>query len=240
MSEYILTAKPGYSLEDAIERPSSQSAVIVKYERGLREEYIEWNLQTANMYNPKPDPRFFKQRRLVMRAGEQALGEEIPPGMLTAGMNPFYQIIYHIVERGGITSEEDIIRSLLGEERVFSASEKNVVEVIRGLLDRMNKKKYYILRHEGQWKVGFELPKAYHLVEYQRGYDPFEYHIMRYIEGRGLVSLDEIYGYIMEYLQWLVKPTKVDYYVKRLIGKGNVVKVQRNFFRYSRPLESNK
>lgn len=240
MAEFIKTSRPGYSLEEAIEQTSTENAQIVKYESGLRKEYIEWNLLTDDMYNPKPDPRYFKQQKLILRAGEQILGKDVPPGMLTAGMNPFLQIIYRIVLRGNIITHEDIIRSMLGEERVFSESDKSAVDIIEGLLEYMNKNNYYLLLHEGKLKVGFELPKAYHLVEYRRGYDPFEYHIMKFVEGRGLVSTDEIYAYILEYLRWLHTPTKVDYYLERLLKKGNIIKVQRNFYRYVRPLESNK
>lgn len=240
MVEYIKTNRTGFSLEEAIEQTSPENAVIVKYESGLRKEYIEWNLQTEQMYNPRTDPRFFKQQKIVMRAGEQIIGKDIPPDMLTAKMNPFIQIIYRIVLRGNITSVEDIYRSLLAEERVFSESDENAMEIINGILAYMNKERYYLLQHEGSWKVGFELPKAYHLVEYKKGYDPFEYHIMKFIEGRGMVSSDEIYRYILDYLGWLHTPTKVDYYLSRLLEKGNIVRVQRNFYRYVHPLESNK
>lgn len=238
--EYIKTNRPGYGLDEAIEQTSPENAVIVKYESGLRVEYIEWNLLTETMYRPKPDPRYFKLEKIVMRAGEQMLGREIPPNMLTANMNPFIQIIYRIVLRGDITSHEDIIRSLVSEERVFSESDPDAVHVIDGILKYMNKEKYYLLLHEGKLKVGFELPKAYHLVEYKRGYDPFEYHIMDYVEGRSLVSAGEVYAYIMEYLGWLKTSMIVDYYLDRLVEKKNIIRVQRNFYRYNAPLESNK
>lgn len=240
MVEYIKTNREGYSLDEAIEQPSSENCVIVKRESGLVTEYIEWNLQTEDMYGPKPDPRYFKQKKIVMRAGEQILGRDVPPGFLTAGMSPFIQIIYHIVLRGNITTHEDIIRAMVAEERVFSESDEDAIPTIEALLEYMNKENYYLLLHEGKLKVGFELPKAYHLVEYKRGYDPIEYQIMRYAQGRGMVSTDEIYSYIMEYLVWLRTPTMVDYYLERLIGKGNLKRVQRNFFRYVKALESNK
>ena len=240
MTEYIKTARPGFTIDEAIEQSTSESAVIVKYESGLRKEYIEWNLLTEHMYNPKPDPRYLKQTKIVMRAGEQILGKDVPPGFLTAGLNPFYQIIYHIIKRGTITSEEDIIRALVGEERVFSESDEDAILIVKGILKNMNEGKYYVLKHDDQWKPGFELPKAYHIVEYRRGYDPFEYHIMQFIEGRDLVSTDEIYGYIMEYLSWLKTPSKIDYYIEKLLKKGNIVKIQRNFFRFRHLLESNK
>lgn len=240
MTEYIKTAQPGFTLDEAIEQSTSENAVIVKYESGLRKEYIEYNPLTNMMYNPKPDPRYLKQTKIVMRAGEQILGKEIPPGFLTAGLNPFYQIIHNIIKRGNISSEEDIIRALVGEERVFSESDEDAILIVKGILQKMNEGKYFILRHEGKWKPGFELPKAYHIVEYKRGYDPFEYHIMHFIEGRDLISTEEIYAYIMEYLGWLKAPSKIDYYLKKLIKKGNIMQIQRNFFKFKHPLESNK
>ncbi len=240
MVEYIKTNRPGFSLDEAIEQTSPENCMIVKYESGLRKEYIEWNPLTEDMYNPKADPRYFRLQKIVMRSGEQLLGKDIPPGWLTAGLSPFIQIIYHIVLRGNITSREDIIRALIAEERIFSESDEDAIPVIEALLEYMNKENYYLLLHEGKLKVGFELPKAYHLVEYKRGYDPIEYQIMRYVEGRGMAATEEIYSYIMEYLVWLHTPSKIDYYLERLIKKGNLKRVQRNFFRYVRPLESNK
>jgi len=240
MPEYILTAKTGYTLDEAIEQTSQKNATIVKYESGLRKEYIEWNLLTAHIYSPKPDPRFFKQQHIVTRSGEQVTGKDIPPGMLTAGMNPFYQIIYHIILRGKVTTIEDIVRSMLAEERVFSESDEDAIDIIKAIIETMHDGPYYLLKHAEKWKVGYELPKAYHLVEYRRGYDPFEYYIMQFIENHGMASVEEIYGYIMEYLQWLKTPTKIDYYINRLVKKGNIIRIQRNFYRFNRPLESNK
>ena len=179
MPEYIKTNRIGYSLESAIERTTPDNAQIVKYSRGLRKEYIEWNPMTEQIFSPKIDPRYFRQKKLVMRAGEQVIGKDIPEDMLTAGMNPFIQIIYKIVKRGGITSREDIARALINEERVFSASDKKTIDIIEGILDFMNKNNYYLLLHDNSLKLGFELPKSYHLVKYTRGYDPFEYHIMQ-------------------------------------------------------------
>jgi len=240
MPEYIKTNRPGHTLENAIERTNGNNAVIVKYEGGLRKKYIEWSPLTEQMFRPKTDPRYFRRKTIVMRAGEEVVEKDVPPDMLTANMNPFVQIIYRIVQRGGITSHEDIVRALLTEERVFSASDKNAVDVIEGILGYMNRREYYLLQHDGRLKVGFELPKSYHLVEYKRGYDPFEYHIMRLADGHGMVSRDEIYGYITDYLGWLKTLTKIDMYLDRLVERGNLKKIQRNYFQYAKPLESNK
>ena len=104
----------------------------------------------------------------------------------------------------------------------------------------MNKNNYYLLLHDNSLKLGFELPKSYHLVKYTRGYDPFEYHIMQMAEGRGMVSRKEIYQYITEYLEWMKTLTKVDMYIHRLVDRGNLKRAQRNYFHYMKPLESNK
>lgn len=244
MPEYIKTNRLGYSLDDAIERSTSENAVIIKYEGGLRKEYIEWNPLTQHMHNPKIDPRYPRRRKIVMRAGEEVIDKDTPPDMLTAGVNPFFQIIYKVVQRGGITSYEDIVRALLNEERVFSASDKYSIETIEGIINYMNEGEdgeggdFYLLLHKGKVKIGVDLPKSYHLVEYKRGYDPFEYHIMDIAEGKGLIKRSEIYEYIMEYLEWLESLSKVDMYIKKLVDKGNLGQVQKNYFQYVKPLES--
>jgi len=244
MPEYIKTNRLGYSLDDAIERSSSENAEIIKYEGGLRKEYIEYNALTQHMYNPKIDQRYFRRKKIVMRAGEEVMDKETPPDMLTAGVNPFVQIIYKVVQRGGITSFEDIVRALLNEERVLPSGDERSIKIIEGIIDYMNKGEkgeggdYYLLLHKGKLKTGFEIPKSYHLVEYKRGYDPFEYQIMDITEGKGLIKRSEIYAYITEYLEWLKSLSKVDMYIQRLVDKGNLKKVQDNYFRYVRPLES--
>ena len=244
MPEYIKTNRLGYSLDDAIERSNSENAVIIKYESGLRKDYIEYNPLTQHMFNPKIDQRYFRRKKIVMRAGEEVMDKDTPPDMLTAGVNPFIQIIYKVVQRGGITSYEDIVRALLKEERVFSASDEYSIGTIEGIINYMNKGEkgeggdFYLLLHNGKLKTGFDLPKSYHLVEYKRGYDPFEYHIMNIAEGRGLIKRSEIYEYITEYLEWLKSLSKVDMYVQRLVDKGNLKKVQKNYFQYVKPLQS--
>lgn len=244
MPEFIKTSRIGFTLEDAIERSSKENAQIVKYESSLRKEYIEWNPLTEHMFKPKPDPRYFKNKVIVMKSGEEIMGKDIPTDMLTAGMNPFVQIIYKIVKRGGYTKKEDIYRALINEERVFPVWDKKTLLIIDGILEYMNKPEdeggggYYLLQHHGSMKLGFELPKSYHLVEYKRGYDPFEYHIMRFVEGRGMVGRDEIYEYIIDYLSWMKSVSKIDMYIEKLVRKGNLKPVQRNFFQFVRPLES--
>jgi len=244
MPEYIKTNRLGCSLDDAIERSTSENAIIVKYEGGLRKEYTEWNPLTQHMFNPKIDQRYFKRKKIVMRAGEEVIDKDTPPDMLTAGVNPFIQIIYKVVQRGGITSHEDIVRALLKEERVFPASDEYSIETIEDIIKYMNEGEkgeggdFYLLIRNGKLKTGFDLPKSLHLVEYKRGYDPFEYHIMDFAEGRGLIKRSEIYAYITEYLEWLKSLSKVDMYIQKLIDKGNLKKVQKNYFRYIKPLES--
>jgi len=243
MPEYIKTNRVGHSLDDAIERSSPENAVILKYEGGLRKEYIEYNPLTQHMYKPTIDQRYFKRKKIVMRAGEEVMDKDTPPNMLTAGVNPFIQIIYKVVQRGGITSFEDIVRALINEERVFPKSDENAIKIIEGIIDYMNRGEkgeageYYLLLHKGKLKTGFDIPKSYHLVEYKRGYDPFEYQIMDITEGKGLIKRSEIYAYIVEYLEWMKQLSKIDMYIQRLIDKKNLEKVQDNYFQYVRPLE---
>lgn len=238
MLEYIQTNKPGYLLEDAIENGTRKNAVIVEYEYGFRSGYIPYNSQTRHIFQPKPDPRYDRMERLVGRTEEHEIEKPTPPDMLVSGVNPFFQIIYRVIQRGGITSIEDIVRALLKEERVFSSEDENSIEIIEKIVAYMNTKHYYILLHAGKVKIGFELPKGGYHVEYKKGYDPFEYHIMKLAESKGEISREEIYKYITEYLGWLKTLTKVDEIIDRLMKKGNLVQIQKNYFRFVKPLES--
>ncbi len=238
MLEYIWSNKPGFLIEDAIENPTSRNAVIIEYENGLRSGYTPYSLQTKHIFQPKPDPRYRRRERLVGRTEEQDIIKTTPPDMLSSGVNPFFQIIYRVVQRGGITSVEDIVRALLKEERVFPSADEDSIETIEKIVAHMNKKHYYILLHAGKVKTGFELPKGGYLVEYKKGYDPFEYHIMRFAENKGEISREEIYKYISEYLGWLKTLTLIDEVIDRLMEKGNLIQIQKNYFRFVKPLES--
>lgn len=252
MPEYIKTKRPGYSLDEAIERSTYKNAIIVEYVGEIRKRYIEWSHKNEARYRPKPDPRYFRKEKIVTRAGEEVILKELPSNMLTAGVNPFVQIIYKIVKRGGITSFEDIIRALLTEERVFPSEDETSIETIEGIISWMNDGEtkegskdeeggpFYLLAHNKKLKVGFEIPKYYHLVEYKPGFDPFEYYIAHIAERSGLISRSEIYEYILEYLAWLKSHGKVDYYINRLLQKKVLEQMQKNYFRFARPLESYK
>jgi len=236
--EYILTNKPGFLLEDAIENPTSKNAVIIEYENGMRSGYRPYNRQTKHIFRPKPDPKYRRKERLVGRTEEQDIEKPTPPNMLVSGVNPFFQIIYRVIKRGGITSIEDIVRALLREERVFSSEDEDSRETIEAIVEYMNTKHYYILLHAGKVKTGFELPKGGYLIEYKKGYDPFEYHIMRFAENKGEISREEIYKYVTEYLGWLKTLTLIDEIIDRLMEKGNLIQIQKNYFRFVKPLET--
>lgn len=238
MPEYILSNKPGFLLEDAIENPNSKNAIIIEYEYGVRSGYKPYNTQTRHIFQPKPDPRYRRKERLVGRVDEQDIEKPTPPDMLVSGVNPFFQIIYRVVQRGGITSIEDIVRALLREERVFSSEDEDSIEIIEKIVAHMNTEHYYILLHAGKVKTGFELPKGGHLVEYKKGYNPFEYHIMQFAENKGEISREEIYKYISEYLGWLKTLTLIDEVIDRLMEKSNLKQIQKNYFRFVKPLET--
>ena len=238
LPEYVQSNKPGFLLEDAIENPTSKNAVIVEYEYGVRNSYIPFNAQTKHIFQPKPDPRYRRRERLVGRVEEHEIDKPASSNVLVSGVNPFFQIIYRVVHRGGITSIEDIVRALLREERVFSSEDETSREIIEKIVMHMNTKHYYILLHAGKVKTGFELPKGGYSVEYKKGYDPFEYHIMKFAEGKGEISREEIYKYIAEYLGWLKTLTKIDDIVDRLIEKDSLKQIQKNYFRFIKPLES--
>jgi hypothetical protein len=130
------------------------------------------------------------------------------------------------------------VRALLREERVFSSEDEDSIEIIEEIVAYMNTKHYYILLHAGKVKTGFELPKGGYHIEYKKGYDPFEYHIMKFAEGKGEISREEIYKFISEYLGWLKTLTKIDEIIDRLMAKGNLKKIQKNYFRFVKPLET--
>ena len=248
MLEYIQTNRKGFLLEDAIENPTRKNAVIVEYRNGYRSTRYPYNQTTKHIFQPKPDPRYRRGERLVGRTEEQDIEKPMPPDVLVSGVNPFFQIVYRVVKRGGITSIEDIVRALLREERVFPSDDPYSIETIIEIVDYMNrgqkdKKKdkkgpFYLLLHAGKVKTGFELPKGGYHVEYKKGYDPFEYHIMKFAESKGEISREEIYKYISEYLGWLKTLTLIDEIIDRLLEKGNLEQIQKNYFRFVKPLEA--
>jgi hypothetical protein len=238
MREYILTPRPGFTVEEAIENTNNENACIIEYEYGVYQHMYPAIPITMQMFRPKPHPSYMRKTHIVLREGEKVLKKTIPENMLSTGVNPFFQVIQRIVTTLDGTQLESIQRSLLYEYLWFpdTSREKRVIELIvksmhdDGLLVRIKTKKLEI------YKVGIEIEVGQRLVDLVRGYDPFEYQIMDLISGHGSVSNNEIHDYILEGLQWTKNDRLIEDYLYRLRQKGCITKIG-DWYRFRNALE---
>jgi|APFre7841882654_1041346.scaffolds.fasta_scaffold00775_20 hypothetical protein len=236
--EYILTARPGYTIEEAIENTSIENACIEEYEYGLYLHTYPAIPLTIQALKPKPHPAYMRRTHVVLREGEKVLKKPVPENMLTTDVNPFFQVIQRVVVMLEGTTMENIIRSLIQQYLWFedTGREMRTIELIvekmnsLGLLVKIKEKKKVI------YKVGLEVESGYRLVDLVRGYDPFEYQIMEMISNRGVVSNKEIHSHIIEGLKWTKNVAVVENYLIRLRKKGCITKTG-DWYRYKNALK---
>ena len=233
-----MTARPGFTIEEAIENTSIENACIEEYEYGLYlHTYLAMPL-TIQALKPKPHPSYMRRTHVVLREGEKVLKKPVPENMLTTDVNPFFQVIQRIVVTTEGATLENIIRSLVQQYLWFEDNrrEYRTIELIaermhtNGLLVRIKEKKREI------YKAGIEIESGFRLVDLVRGYDPFEYQIMEMISNRGVVSNKEIHSHIIEGLKWTKNDAVIEDYLIRLRKKDCITKTG-DWYRYKNALK---
>lgn len=234
MREYILTPRTGYSVEDAVERTSNENAVIEVFEYGTYVRTYPVMPLTMQMFKPQPHPQYQRHQRVVLREGEKVLKKPIPDDVLTTDVNPFFQIIQKIVKAHEELILEDITRIIIHDHRVFE-EDKEDFRIIVELVNQMHEDGMLILV-KGKYRIGITIGLGDRMIDYVKGYDPFEHEIMSYIEGHGLVSSHEIHHRIVEGLKWTKNDHLIENYLFRLEQAGYIERVG-DYYRFKKPLK---
>lgn len=237
MTEYILANRPGYSVEDAVENTNFDNAVIKEYDRGVWQR--DWCVLPVTMYmfNPSPHPKYQRQQKLVLREGEKTLRKPIPDDKVTTDVNPFFQLIHRAVKEHERLTLEEITRILIHDYMVFGASRKEK-KIIKKLVEVMHKKAL-LIKPEGddRYGIGLTLDKGDRMVDFEKGFDPFEYHIMNRIENKNMCSNDEIHKLVIEGLKWTRNDKLVENYLNRLQYRGYIER-RDDYNHFLQPLEA--
>ncbi len=243
--KFLLTNKPGADLHYAVEAANYNDSVILEVDGdGHIIGHLPLLPDTEYMYKPEPDPEYNRPQKIVTAEGEVEIPVMVPEGKLAVGENPFIQIIYRYVKRTGLATEEDIIRHIMTEKR-YLPKDRYGVKRIRKYLSQMvvaktpqEKEKGFgvlgglLVKNVEGYSIGLSLQTGRHLVDIYTGYDPFEYHMARYIENKGVVSRDELHRLMLDRMKWARKGTTVEYYIKKLLQEKRMVVIAANWFEY--------
>jgi hypothetical protein len=234
MRHFFLTAKPGCDLYTAIENPDYNHSEILEVDRdGTILGHIPYLSDTDHMYNPEPDPAYQKPQVIITQEGEVEIPTIVPEGKLAVGENPFIQLIYRYVRKTSPVTEEDIIRHMTMEKKHLP-NNKEGHRRIRGYIRIMHSGSMsgLLLIQNGEYVTGLKLKTGRHLVDVKSGYDPIEYHMMLYIENKGIVSRDELHRLFIDRLKWARHTKTVEYYITKIIENKYVKIVGENWFQY--------
>lgn len=235
--KFFITNKPGASLHQAVENPDYGISQILEVDSdGTVIGRLPVLPDTEFMYAPTPDPSYGRPQYVVTSEGEVEIPRIIPEDKLTTGENPFVQLIYRYVKRAGGATEEDIIRYMVKEKRVIRADKRGLSR-LRGYVAEMHKGKTLgglLLIQDQRFVVGLKISLGRHLLDFVTGYDPFEYHIMKFAENSGVVSRDEIHRYLIDRLKWARTGKVVEFYIDKLLRESCLKFVGKNWFEYRR------
>ena len=231
--EYILSPKLGFSVEDAIENTSEENATIEVYEYGIYKATYPVNALSLQIFKPQPHPSYMRQQHMVLREGEKVLKKPIQEDYLTTDVNPYFQIIQRIVKDHEECSIETILRILVHDWRLFSENRKDF-KVVKKLVEKMHDDGM-LVTYKKNYRVGLEIGMGDRLIPLVRGYDPFEWEIMQFIENRGLVSSHEIHNHIVSSLKWTKNDGLIENYLRRLMWDGFIEKIG-DYYKYLKRL----
>lgn len=245
--KFLLTNKPGANLHYAVEAANYNDSVILEVDSdGHIIGHLPLLPDTEYMYKPEPDPEYNRPQKIVTAEGEVEIPIMVPEGKLAVGENPFIQIIYRYVKRTGVATAEDVIRYIMTEKR-YLPKDRYGMQRIRNYINQMcvaktpqEREKGFgvlgglLIKTTGGYSVGLNLQTGRHLVDVFTGYDPFEYHIARYIENKGVVSRDEIHRLMLDRMKWARKGSTVEYYIRKLVHDKSVVVITANWFEYKK------
>ena len=218
----------------SVENPDYDHSRIIETDNdGTILSFLPYLNDTDYMFSPEPDPNYNRPQKVITPEGEMLLPAFIPEGKVATGENVFVQMIYRYVKKLGSATEEDIIRHMTQEKRFIPRTSFGV-RLVRYYIFHMHKGKLrglIIQQHEPtistkgkkskekRFYTGVELKIGRQLLDIIPGYDPYEYHICRFIENKGLTNRDEIHRYVIDRLKWARGTTIVERYIKTLLKK---------------------
>lgn len=190
------------------------------------------------MYDPKPDPKYQKPYKIKMQTGEMVISPMIPENSVTSKENPFIQLLYRFAKKQNRTIE-DFVRHLTQEKKVLP-DDRDSINIVKNFIEEMydgDELGGLLIRRRGAYIAGVNIKTGRRIIKLHNGYNPFEYVIINAAEHKGTVSRDEIYSLLSfsgTGYQWARNDSTIDYYIKRLLKEGCMVKLGKDWFRYKK------
>lgn len=245
--KFLVTNKPGADLHCAVEAANYNDSIILEIDTdGHIIGHLPFLNDTEYMYKPDPDPEYNRPQKIVTAEGEVEIPVMVPEGKIAVGENPFIQIIYRFVKRTGVATENDIIRHIMTEKRYLPKDRygikrirKYIAQMCVAKTQREKEQGFGVLggllvKQEAGYSVGLPLQTGRHLLDIYTGYDPFEYHLARYIENKGVVSRDELHRLMLDRMKLARKGSTVEYYIQKLLQDKCMVVIAANWFEYKK------
>jgi len=240
---YYLEPKPGYTIEEACENASEKTAYIVEYKAGEATGMVfPATSENRAKFHPKFPPAYYARKLLVVRRNAiTTIDKPLYEEKLANEANPFFQLILIAISRSekpsegifGLT-EEELVRYLIYEIRVFP-EDSDSIRQIKGLIRHMERNTLVIEKGEF-YARGLILKGGDNMISWKPGYDPVEYHLLKFIKGTGVTSREECHKYVMGYLGWISQRAVIDDYLKRLISNECISVQDNNWYSYLKPL----
>lgn len=233
--EFVLRARPGYDIREAVRNPTFENAAIFEYERGYLKNIHPVTPTTLYMFSPVPPPEYYRREKLEGRT----LAKLLPDGYFGTGASPFVQAVLKVLSAKGVMTFEEIYRGVVAL-RICPESKNwqtRIRRLVRWMAGRPSLLTYY--RERGgrlHYREGVELVLDPPLVPFRPGVDPIDDQISSFVEQSGIASIDEIRSHIMERLRWLESPDYMEESL-RLLERGGYIERTGSLYRHVRRVD---
>jgi hypothetical protein len=239
--EFVLRAKPGYDIREAVANPTLENAEICEYEHGRLVAVHPATPSMLSILEPKPPPEYYREEKT---AG-MLIPKEIPERTYGAGVSPFVQEILRIVSTQRVSRWQDIYEALVSKRLVSrsGASRRMVKSLVKWMSGRVGYltilkergKTYYTLpiTPKGEYAGPHVRPP---LIEVKENVDPIAWEVCEFVRSMGSATHAQIVDYIVSQLGWLTDTRYLEKYLKLLVKHGYLEKVG-NTYRFLKPLD---
>jgi hypothetical protein len=239
--EFVLRARPGYDIREAVANPTPESAVICEYEHGRLVSQHPATPAMVSILEPKPPPEYYRKERVA----EMVIPKEIPEHTYGAGLSPFVQEILRTVSTQRVSRWQDIYESLVSKRIVSRTGAGR--KMVKALVKWMSGKVGYltILKERGKTYYTVPItPKGEYagppvrppLVETRENVDPIASQVCEFVHQMGSATHAQITDYIVSQLGWLTDTRYLEKYLKLLVRHGYLEKIG-NTYRFLKPLD---
>jgi len=236
-SEFVLVPRPGWDIREVARYPRFENAYIFEYRYGRLENIYPVNSQTLGIFKPRLPPEYYREEKV----GKISLDKPLPDGYFATGVSPFVQVLYRkAVEMNG-AGLSDLYKAVVSEYMI-APENKDTFEMVRHLVDWMAGAPSYLVRFVDRGRVFYRAGKPISgdppLIPYEKGKNPIEDQVVKFVERRGITSYGDIKNFIIDRLGWLTSEAYLKDTLAKLTKNRNLVEVEKDYYSFLRHLDS--